>query len=363
MRLGFLIYGSLETVSGGYFYDRKLVEYLRSQGDEVEIISIPWRSYARHLSDNLSAALYQRLLNLQVDVLLQDELIHPSLFWLNRRLVDKVVYPRVAIVHHLRSSEQRPAWQNRFYSVVERRYLKTLDGFIFNSQTTRQAVAQAGVDLGAVLWVIAYPSGSDFSVVVDEQHIRQRAVQAGPLCVVFVGNVIERKGLHTLLDALGRLPAGACRLDVIGSLAADPAYARQVQKQAAALGLEDAVCFHGSVDHPTMQATLNQAHVLAVPSSYEGYGIVYVEGMGFGLPAIAGSLGAAGEIITPGENGFLISPGSPVELAGVLQLLSTDRQRLAQMGITALHRFQLHPTWEDMGRGVRDFLLRSMITR
>jgi len=53
MKLGFTIYGSLETLSGGYLYDRKLVEYLRSQGDAVEIISLPWRNYTAHLTDNL----------------------------------------------------------------------------------------------------------------------------------------------------------------------------------------------------------------------------------------------------------------------------------------------------------------------
>ena len=52
MKIGFLIYGSLDTLSGGYLYDRKLVEYLRTQGDTVQIISLPWRNYAAHLSDN-----------------------------------------------------------------------------------------------------------------------------------------------------------------------------------------------------------------------------------------------------------------------------------------------------------------------
>ena len=39
VRVGMLIYGDLDTLSGGYLYDRKLVQYLRSQGDEVEVIS------------------------------------------------------------------------------------------------------------------------------------------------------------------------------------------------------------------------------------------------------------------------------------------------------------------------------------
>ena len=44
MRIGLVIYGSLDTLSGGYLYDRMLDEHLRRQGDEVEIISLPWRN-------------------------------------------------------------------------------------------------------------------------------------------------------------------------------------------------------------------------------------------------------------------------------------------------------------------------------
>ena len=86
MRIGLVIYGSLDTFSGGYLYDRKLVAHLRDAGDEVEIISIPWRNYAAHLTDNFSASLLRRLAGSRFDVLIQDELNHPSLFWLNQRL-------------------------------------------------------------------------------------------------------------------------------------------------------------------------------------------------------------------------------------------------------------------------------------
>ncbi len=58
MKIGLVIYGSLDTLSGGYMYDRMLVDYLRAEGDTVEIISLPWRNYAAHLTDNLSFRLW-----------------------------------------------------------------------------------------------------------------------------------------------------------------------------------------------------------------------------------------------------------------------------------------------------------------
>jgi hypothetical protein len=112
VRIGLIIYGSLDTLTGGYLYDRMLVEHLRRQGDHVDVISLPWRTYGRHLGDNFSLTLHRRLRRATFDALLQDELNHPSLFWLNQRLRRAVRYPIVTIVHLLRCSEPRPAWRS-----------------------------------------------------------------------------------------------------------------------------------------------------------------------------------------------------------------------------------------------------------
>ena len=318
MRAGLLIYGSLENLSGGYLYDRKLVESLRRSGDQVEIISLARRDYARHLSDNFSQALGKRLSNLEVDILLQDELNHPSLAWINRRLRKQIQYPIVSIVHHLRSSEQRPAWQNRLYTLVERRYLQSVDGFIFNSQTTRRAVDVLGVDVNTRPHIVALPAGDRFGAGLVEAQIYERARHSGPLRIVFVGNLIARKQVHTLLAAVARLPENAWRLDIAGSLNTDPRYARKVQRQALEGGIAGMVRFLGALEDAALAGLLANSDVLAVASSYEGYGIVYLEGMGFGLPAIASTVGAAKEIITHQADGFLVEPGNPEALANAL---------------------------------------------
>ena len=108
MRIGLIIYGSLDTLTGGTLYDRLLVEHLRRQGDQVDVISLPWRTYGRHLGDNFSGNLYGRLRQAPLDALLQDQLAHPSLVWLNHRLRRYVCCPILTIVHLLRCSEPRP---------------------------------------------------------------------------------------------------------------------------------------------------------------------------------------------------------------------------------------------------------------
>lgn len=355
MNVGLLIYGSLETLSGGYLYDRKLVEHLERQGDRVEIISLPWRSYAHHLVDNLSTSLMRRLEGLRVDVLLQDELNHPSLFVLNHRLRPRVGYPIFSIVHHLRSSEHRPGWQNAFYRLVERRYLRSLDGFIYNSQTTRGVVESLVGSSRPGL--VAYPAGDRLVHLVSIGDDATRWQQPGPLRLVFVGNLIPRKGLHTLLEALAKLPAELWRLDVVGRGDADARYALKLLQRASLPDLQPGVRFLGALADQDLANSFRESHLMVAPSSYEGFGIVYLEAMSFGLPAVGTTAGAAAEIITPGENGALVAPDDVDALSRVIRELANDRDRLELLSQAARRRFAAHPTWDETTGAIRQFLL------
>ena len=355
MRVGVLIYGDLDTISGGYLYDRKLVQYLHSQGDEVEIISLPWRNYGSHLADNFSRKLLRQLQELNVAVLLQDELNHPSLFLLNRRLRNKVSYPIISIVHHLRGSEYHPAWIKSIYRAVERRYLTSVNGFIFNSRTTREVVEKV-VDVDAPA-VVAVPGGDQLSPHVSRKDVASRLDKNGPLRILFLGNVIRRKGLHTLIEALLQLPEDSWRLSVIGNLIVEGAYVKQIRRMISKNELDKHIKFSGALRDEALSIRMKQCDVLVVPSYYEGYGISYIEAMGFGMPAIGSTGGAAHEIITDGENGYLIAPGDVGTLTARLLGLDADRQHLTHLSLAALKHYQSHPTWEDTGKRIRNFLL------
>ncbi len=348
MHVGLVIYGSLGTLSGGYLYDRKLVERLRFRGHRVTVVSLPWHSYAHHLLDNFNPSLRRRLLTAEVDLWLQDELNHPSFFLLNARLRGKIP-PVISIVHHLRISERHSRPASMLYRAVERRYLASVDGFVFNSRTTRSVVESV---LGRkTTGVVAYPGGDRFSPDVTSEDVRARAMEQGPLRVLFVGNLIPRKGLHLLLAAMRTLPPGTVTLDMVGGAGFNRRYARRMHEMASSL--DGAVRFHGQLDDEALAALLRRSHLLAVPSQYEGFGIVYLEAMGFGLPVVAGTGGAAREFVEEGVNGFLVPPDGAAALAEHLLALHWDRERLAAMGRAALERYARHPTWaESMDRAV-----------
>jgi glycosyltransferase involved in cell wall biosynthesis len=354
VHVGLLIYGSLDTISGGFVYDRHLVRYLQEQGDRVEIIGLPWRRYGLSLLDNLNSGLRRRLEQAAFDVLLQDELVHPACFWFNPRLRPRITYPIIAIVHHLRCRERRPAWQNRLYRWVERSYLASVDGFICVSRTTQKDVEElVGRDRPLV---VASPGRDGLPGAVTPEEIKARAIAPGPVQLLFVGNLIPRKGLHTLLRALARLPAADWRLTVAGSLEMDPAYVKAIRRQIQDAGLSPRVSLLGALPSRELAAYGAASHLLAVPSSYEGFGIVYLEGMHFGLPAIATTAGAARELIRHGHNGFLVPPGDPAALARCLESLLTDRGRLLEMSLAAQQSAAAHPTWNQSAARVRAFV-------
>ena len=336
----------------------KLVQHLREQGDTVTIVSQPWVNYGRHLLQNFSRDLRAELVTQKFEVLLQDELNHPSLFWLNRLLRGR--YPIISIVHHLRISEARPNWQNMLYRQVERRYLNTVDGFVFNSQTTRNTV----FDLVRTdkPHVVALPAGDRFAEIASLGHLAiDPSIQLDisnstlPLRLLFVGNLIPRKGLHIVLSAL-HLCKGAWQLDIVGSDTVDSAYAQRLQAQADQLGLRERVQWLGPVSDEALVKAFRQHDVLIGPSSYEGYGIAYLEAMGFGLPVIASTRGAAREIVTDGVDGFLVDPTDAHALSARIEALIQDRARLSQMSAAARQRYLRHPTWGASMAGIRKFL-------
>ena len=354
MHVGLLIYGSLTTVSGGFIYDRNLVRYLREAGDRVDVISLPWRRYGLSLLDNLNSGLRRRLTQAAFDVLLEDELVHPSCFWLNQRLRPRLGYPVIAIVHHLRCRERHSAFMTRLYRRVEQRYLASVDGCICVSRTTAKDVEDL-VGRGRPL-VVAPPGGDRLTGKITAEQIIAKAVEPGPLKIISVANLIPRKGIHTLITALASLPHNDWQLTVAGSLNMDTSYVGSIRRQIEQEKLNHRISLLGKVSDEELAILLPQYHLLAVPSSYEGFGIVYLEGMQFGLPAIAGTAGAAREIIRHGHNGFLVPPGDAAALARHISLMMEDRELLKRLSLTAHRNAQAHPTWNDSAARARSFL-------
>lgn len=175
--------------------------------------------------------------------------------------------------------------------------------------------------------------------------------------LLFVGRVIERKGLEPFL--LECLPTIA-RLRPVevwvvggepeGSLAHRPGALARLRERLAAAGVADQVRFFGAVPDETLRAAYRCATLLvlpaiALPGDMEGFGIVFLEAALFGVPAVSTRTGGIPEAVVDGETGLLVDPGDwRAFAAATLRLLDDDRLR-RDLGERARSRARREYDW------------------
>jgi glycosyltransferase involved in cell wall biosynthesis len=299
------------------------------------------------LGDNVNQAWLEELRTAPVELMLQDELNHPSLLRANLRLRGRLPYKIVALVHHLRCCEpEHPPLLRFLYAQIERLYLNSVDAVLCNSHTTMAAVTDR-------LWRplpthVAAPGANHLPAPVESPAV---VTADGGLRVLAVGNVSRRKQIHVVVAALCQLPAAVrWSLTIAGRTDVEPGYTAQVQAQIAAGAAAARVTWAGRLTDDELVAAYRSHDLLALPS-YEGFGIVYLEAMRFGLPVIAARSGAAHEIVRHGENGFLAPPGDAAALAQILTALAADPALRRQLSAAARARYTAHPTWEASMEG------------
>ena len=342
MNVGLMIYGRLDTLTGGYIYDRQMVTALERRGHRVSVVSLPLRSYPGRLALNIQPQRLAKSLLDDLELLIQDELCHPSLVRLNGRRRGRRC-PVVTVVHQVLCDEPRAPWQNRLLRLLEKRYLDGVDGFVFNSRTTQDTVW--GLTAADRPHLVAPPGGDRIGPRPALDMATARALQPGPLRLLFLGNLIPRKGLLPLLVALEGLPDDAWDLRVVGRLDMDQDHVQLVRRRLQTCRMADRVRLLGRREGFLLVDELVRAQVLCMPYAYEGFGMASLEAQGFGLPVIGGREGATGELVDHGVNGFLVKRADHAAVQGAITSLHADRQKLREMSIAARRRFDGHPTW------------------
>src|SRR3954452_5452980 len=149
-----------------------------------------------------------------------------------------------------------------------------------------------------------------------------------------VGRLIPIKGHIVLLraSAAARDPAPGLQLDLAGRGPLEPA----LKALARELGVEDAVHFLGHV--APIQAAIERAAVVVVPSMGEGFGMVALEAMERSRPVIAARIGGLGELVRDGETGVLVPAGEAEPLRDAIVRVAGDLGLARQMGAAGRRR-------------------------
>jgi glycosyltransferase involved in cell wall biosynthesis len=164
----------------------------------------------------------------------------------------------------------------------------------------------------------------------------------GPLRLLFVGQVGQRKGIRYLLDAVRRFSAQHVTLDVVGALLGPKHLYTSVPAN---------VTLHGRVGEDALTEWYQRADVLILPSLVEGFGLVLLEAMASGLPIIASEHTAARDLVEHGKQGFVVPVRSPDAIARAIDELLSSARRLDEMKAAARARAEQYP-WGRYTQGI-----------
>jgi glycosyltransferase involved in cell wall biosynthesis len=327
----FAVPGELATPTGGYAYDRRIIEGLAALG---------WRTTVVDLGDGFPfpttdtrAAARARLTALPVGApIVIDGLAFGALPDAAEAL--RATHSLVALVHHPLALE---TGLTATASASLRASERTALGWARHVITTSTATAR--------LLAADYDVPSDRLSVVEpgtERVAARPRRSEGAIALLSVGAVVPRKGYDVLVAALAKLKHLPWRLVIAGDCERSPETFRRLVADIASLGLTDRITLAGTVAVARLASLYASADLFVLPSRFEGYGMAYAEAIAHGVPIIGTNAGAIPETV-PGNAGVLVPPDDIETLAATLQRLienPAERERLA-----AGARATTFPSW------------------
>jgi glycosyltransferase involved in cell wall biosynthesis len=332
LRIAWLVYGSLDQVSGGYIYDRLVIEQLRELGDEVTCLSLVPGASTR-----------PRLLAARYDVVVGDELCFRELFPLFRDAEPGLW--RVLLVHHLSAWELAEGSERSALLALEKLTIDAADVCLATSPVTADRLRGEGFL-------------REIRVAVPGADRLPRPSSAGQepsgarVRLLFVGNILARKRVLELVEAFARLPSSHAELILVGA-ELEPAYAERVRAAIAEGGVESRVSWLGSLLEAGVAEQLALADALVLPSALEGYGMVLSEALWAAVPIIAARVGAAEQLVNQTAAGLLFEPDDEAGLPAALAWFVADRALRAKLRRAARASSEALPRWRDTALAVR----------
>lgn len=341
MALAFIVPGALDQRTGGYLFDRHIVDGLRAAGRAVALSELEGgfpepddaarRAAATALAglaDGAAAVIDGLALAAFADCL-------PA---------EAARLRLVGFVHHPLALETGlPLERREALALAEARLLPLLRGVLCPSGVTAWHMGEYGV---APERVLVTPPGTARPAVL------RAARREGKLRLLCVAAVSPRKGHLLLIEALAALADRPWRLTCIGSLTRDRATALALEQAIARHGLGERVELAGEWPPERLDAAYAEADLFILPSYHEGYGMAFAEALAHGLPIVGTTAGAIPETV-PADAAMLVPPGDRAALVRALGQVLDNGALRARLAAAAAKAGAALPDWpQSIGRWV-----------
>ena len=221
------------------------------------------------------------------------------------------------------------------------------DAVTVNSEFIRRELIEAySVPADKITVIGCGVNPESFHTRSDPRLFKTVFCQPGEQLVAFVGRLAQLKGPHVLLEAIPQLATVCPRARFV--FAGEGQMQEPLQRRAAELNVADRVRFVGHLRGQVLATFYRAADVLVVPSLYEPFGMVALEGMVCGTPVIACDTGGLSDIIEHEVSGVKVPPNDPRALASALAQLLLNPARGQQLAQAGQQRAETAFRWSDV---------------
>lgn len=343
--LTFVVPGDIQTRTGGYEYDRRIIDALRRRGWTVTLCQLgegfphPSRTVRAGAAATLRGIASEGVA--VVDGLALGVLPDEVLAEADRLRI-------VGLVHHplARETGLDPLVTSSLFE-SERRALTSARHVVTTSPATARALAEYGV------------SATKVSVVVPGTDRAELAPGSGghEVRLLCVASVVPRKGHDLLLRALARLKDLPWHLTCGGSLDRDPETAQALATQVKSEEFGRRVELVGELSQAQLSMHYGRADVFVLPTLYEGYGMVVAEAIARGLPSVATDTGGIADLLA-GDAGIVVPPGDLEALTEALRRVIADPAARSTLAAGARRVRERLPSWDDAAEAMEAAVLR-----
>lgn len=326
----FAIPGDINTLTGGYAYDRRLIAELRALGHSIKHLHLSDR-FPMPDADALAAADEALRALPNQSIIIIDGLAYGVMDTIAIQHAARLKI--IALCHHplMLEAGLSPAQTQQLF-LSEQRALNAATAVIVTSAMTGKILTEQ-FSIPSTKITVALPG-------TDRQEFA--ACNNHPPVLLTLATLTRRKAHDVLIDALACLQHLEWSARFVGGMDFDPAWTTHLKNKVNAYGLEQRILFVGNVDNSA--AEFSRADVFVLPSLFEGYGMAFAEALSFGLPIIAARAGAVPDVV-PESAGILVTPNDIDALADALQKLLIDSALRKQLQAGAQAAAHSLPEW------------------
>lgn len=234
------------------------------------------------------------------------------------------------------------------------------DAWTSNTQATAAAVGSAD----SIPKAHIIPMGVDVDAFARSNGVYlRRELPSDELLVLFVGRLVEKKGVGDLLRACSLLPPDLrdrTTLWIVGDGEQRP----QLRQYAEDLAIGGKVRFWGQISHRLLADYYAAADLFVAPSveaawgDTEGQGAVLIEAFAARLCVLATQVGGIGEVVNDGLTGVLVEPRNPRQIAAAMENLLTDKELRRKLADNAFATVKERYDWQKIAQDLQELYLK-----